>query len=242
MSAATNARNVGAKAPPDVGPANTAFAVCVLKENVSAGVVVAVATEVVNKGLNAPALNDVTVPVGATPLAAAVINPSALTVMLAYVNEPTFTFTVGRSATTRARNAGIAATPVVGPAHTVLAVCVAIAKDNAGVELGLDTKVVMMEPILPELNEVTVPIPLTGTYADTLPPETWKITLRSPPGAAGVVLFKFGEETGAPLTSNVDPKGPAANVSILTKSSATIGSIPLRLKSRFGVIGSLLCT
>ena len=62
MSAATRARNVGAKAPPDVGPANTAFAVCVLKENVSAGVVVAVATEVVNKGLNAPALNEVTVP------------------------------------------------------------------------------------------------------------------------------------------------------------------------------------
>ena len=37
-----------------------------------------------------------TVPVGAAPLDAAVINPLALTVILAYVNEPTLLFTVAR--------------------------------------------------------------------------------------------------------------------------------------------------
>ena len=38
----------------------------------------------------------VTVPVGAAPLDAAVISPFALTVMLAYVNEPTLPFTVAK--------------------------------------------------------------------------------------------------------------------------------------------------
>jgi len=62
MSATTSARNVGAAAPPEAGDANTRLAFCVLKENVNAGVVVAVATDEVNRGERFPALNEVTVP------------------------------------------------------------------------------------------------------------------------------------------------------------------------------------
>jgi hypothetical protein len=62
-SAATRARNVGAAGPPEVGPANTVFAVCVFNANVKAGVVVGVATDVVNNGLRFPEEKDVTVPV-----------------------------------------------------------------------------------------------------------------------------------------------------------------------------------
>ena len=65
MSVDTRDRNVGPAAPPEVGPANTRFAFCVLKEKDSAGVVVAVATEVVNNGLRLPELKLVTVPVPA---------------------------------------------------------------------------------------------------------------------------------------------------------------------------------
>ena len=44
---------------------NTVPPAALLKLKVNAGVVVAVATDVVNRGDNAPALNDVTVPVAA---------------------------------------------------------------------------------------------------------------------------------------------------------------------------------
>jgi hypothetical protein len=72
-SAATNARNVGVAAIPDVGPENTVLAVCVLKEKDNAGVVVGVATEVVNKGLKLPALKLETVPVDKLEILPAVI-------------------------------------------------------------------------------------------------------------------------------------------------------------------------
>ena len=62
MSAATNARNVGAAALPVVGPANTRFAVCVFRLKDSAGVVVVVASLVVNSGERSPAEKSVTVP------------------------------------------------------------------------------------------------------------------------------------------------------------------------------------
>src|ERR1039458_8662414 len=55
MSAVTNARNVGVATPPDTGPAHTVFAVCVAKAKVKAGVVVAVATDVVPVSAAAPA-------------------------------------------------------------------------------------------------------------------------------------------------------------------------------------------
>src|SRR6185312_16108769 len=100
---------------------------------------------------------DVTVPVPPLPLAAAVINPLALTVILALVKLPTLALTVasvraaepgpaavpspvsavialgvrpGISAATSARKAGVAAAPVVGPANTVLADCVRNAPVN----------------------------------------------------------------------------------------------------------------
>jgi hypothetical protein len=82
-SAVTRARNVGAAATPVVGPAKTVFAVCVFSANVKAGVVVAVATDDVTILLMLPALNEVTVPVGAAPLDAAVSWPCAFTVILA---------------------------------------------------------------------------------------------------------------------------------------------------------------
>jgi hypothetical protein len=70
------------------GPASTLFCAALDKENVKAGVLVAVVTEVVNKGLKDPALKLVTVPF--EPLEAAVISPLAFTVILALVNDPTF--------------------------------------------------------------------------------------------------------------------------------------------------------
>src|SRR5271166_5806046 len=79
-----------------------------------------------------------------------------------------------------------------------------------------------------------------GTYAETFDPETCQITLLYPAGAAGVVLLKFGEFTTLPLISITLMLPRAA--SIKTKSSATIGSHPLRLNPRFGVIGFALCT
>jgi hypothetical protein len=82
-SAVTSARKVGAPVPPVAGPANTEFCAALSSVKVSTGVVVGVATDVVKSGLSAPALNVVTVPVGAAPLAAAVIRPLAFTVMLA---------------------------------------------------------------------------------------------------------------------------------------------------------------
>lgn len=58
---------LGAAAPPDGGPANTEFCAALDKVKVSAGVVVAVATEVVNNGERVPALKVVTVPVLPAP-------------------------------------------------------------------------------------------------------------------------------------------------------------------------------
>jgi hypothetical protein len=53
---------VGTPAPPVAGPASTEFCAALDKANVSAGVLVAVATEVVNNGERLPAENVVTVP------------------------------------------------------------------------------------------------------------------------------------------------------------------------------------
>lgn len=83
---------------------NTVPPPALLKENVKDGVVVGVPTFVVNSGLRFPALKLVTVPVPA-----------------------------GRSAATNDLNVGVAAAPVVGPAHTVFAV--SVAKDTAKVPL-----------------------------------------------------------------------------------------------------------
>jgi hypothetical protein len=146
MSAATSALNVGAPVPPVAGPANTEFCAALLNAKVSAGVVVAVATLVVKSGLRAPALKLVTVPVPA-----------------------------GRSAATSARNVGVAAAPVVGPAHTVLAFCVVIAKVNAGVVVGVATDDVMMVPMFPALNEVTVPVGAAPLAAAVINP--WALTV-----------------------------------------------------------------
>src|SRR3989442_14131528 len=61
MSAATSERNAGA-AVLDVGPANTVLAPCVFKLNANAGVLVGLATLVVNRGDRLPELKFVTVP------------------------------------------------------------------------------------------------------------------------------------------------------------------------------------
>jgi hypothetical protein len=74
-SATTRARKVGVAAAPVVGPAKTVFSVCVANANVNAGVVVEVATDEVIILSMFPALKDVTVPVGAAPLDAAVTKP-----------------------------------------------------------------------------------------------------------------------------------------------------------------------
>jgi hypothetical protein len=58
----------GAAAPPLAGPAKTEFCAALDRVKVNAGVLVAVATEVVNRGLSVPALKLVTVPPPPPPL------------------------------------------------------------------------------------------------------------------------------------------------------------------------------
>ena len=62
MSAAWSKRYVGAPAPPTAGPAKTAFCAAFVKMKLRAGVLVAVATLVVNSGARVPAEKVVTVP------------------------------------------------------------------------------------------------------------------------------------------------------------------------------------
>jgi hypothetical protein len=128
----------GAAAPVVAFP-NTVPPAALVNAKVRAGVVVAVATLVVNRGLRFPALKLVTVPVPA-----------------------------GKSAATNARNVGAAAVPVVGPAHIVLAVCVVNAKEIAGVVVGVATDTVAIASILPELTLVTVPVPAVAIAASAM--------------------------------------------------------------------------
>src|SRR5678815_3429148 len=62
MSSATKARKVGAAAAPLAGPPKIRFCAWVMAAKVNAGVVVAVASAVVNRGEKSPALKLVTVP------------------------------------------------------------------------------------------------------------------------------------------------------------------------------------
>jgi hypothetical protein len=62
------------------------------------------------------------------------------------------------SAATSALNVGIAADPVVGPAHTTFSDCVASAKVKDGVVVGVATDELIIEPTLPALKLVTVPV------------------------------------------------------------------------------------
>jgi len=63
------------------------------------------------------------------------------------------------SAATSARKAGVAAPPVVGPAKTVLAVCVFSAKVKLGVVVGLAIVMSSSEARLLVVTFVTVPLP-----------------------------------------------------------------------------------
>src|ERR1039458_7891747 len=104
------------------------------------------------------------------------------------------------SEATSARNVGAAATPIAGPANTSPEFCTDSAKDNAGVEAGFATDVVKSGLRFPALKLVTLPTPLTGTYAEMLPfTSNCHTTFRSPPGAAGVVLLKLGAVTREPF-------------------------------------------
>jgi hypothetical protein len=79
---------------------------------------------------------------------------------------------------------------------------------------------------------VTVPVPAPLAVADTLLPTTENVTEAE--------LTKFTLGIAVPLMFTEEEPEPTA-ASIKTKSSAIIGSIPLRLKPKFGVIGSELC-
>jgi hypothetical protein len=168
----------------------------------------------------------------AEPLDAAVIKPCALTVMLVLVNEPMFAFTAGKSATTKDRKVGANAPPDAGPANTVFAVCVFNANVKAGVVVGVATDVVNNGLRFPEEKDVTVPVPPVIAVADTLLPVTLNVTV--------ALLTKFTLGMTVPFMRTEEPAPTAASMS--TKFSATIGSIPIKDKNRFGVIGSELCT
>jgi hypothetical protein len=111
-----------------------------------------------------------------------------------------------------------------------------VSKENerAGVVVGVATDVVNSGIRLPALKLLTPPPPPPDAVADILLPDTEKTTV--------ALLMRFaGAGTTTPLTSMDAEMLPKA-VSIKTKSSATIGSHPLRLNPRFGVIGFALCT
>jgi hypothetical protein len=76
-----------------------------------------------------------------------------------------------------------------------------------------------------------VPPPPPAEVREMLLPTTVKVTV--------ALFIKLGLFTTDPLTFMEAPPPPTA-VSINTKSSATIGSHPFKLKPRFGVIGSEL--
>jgi predicted RecA/RadA family phage recombinase len=137
------------------------LAACVAIEKVSAGVVVAVATEVVTMVPMLPALKLVTVPVPA-----------------------------GKSAVTRARKDGAAAAPVVGPANAVFAVCVFNANVKAGVVVGVATDVVNNGLRFPEEKDVTVPEVAGAAHTGT-PPATVKTFPVAPIGNRAAVGVAF---------------------------------------------------
>jgi hypothetical protein len=83
MSAATSARYVGAPDPPLAGPASTSFCPALERENVSAGVVVGLATDVVNNGLRFPALKLETVPLPPPADVKEMLLPATLNVTVA---------------------------------------------------------------------------------------------------------------------------------------------------------------
>lgn len=125
-SAATSVPHVGVAAPPEVGPRKNVLADCVFNANVKAGVVVAVATLVVNSGDRLPALNEVTLPAPTaeiTPADMVVVVPSGLTAPNRDVVAS------GRSVPTIVLNPGVPVTPF-GAAKKVLAVCSNRAAEN----------------------------------------------------------------------------------------------------------------
>ena len=89
-SATTSARNVGVATPPDVGPANTVFAVCVESVKERAGVVVAVATDVVNNGERLPLEKLVTVPEPTPPPDAVRVFPVSVSPLPKFKQERMF--------------------------------------------------------------------------------------------------------------------------------------------------------
>lgn len=196
-SAATRDLKVGAAAAPVVGPAQTVLADCVANENVNAGVVVGVATEVVAMVPIFPALKLVTVPVPA-----------------------------GKSAATNARKVGVAAPPEVGPAKTVLAVCVA--------KVAVTTPV---EPLLlrttpsPE-KEVTPPAPPEEAIVTPPAPSAVKVMF-----APALRLSRFCNVLFTLLVCKVTPRPPLPKaLSIIIMSSAITSSMPIKLRPRKVVI------
>lgn len=139
ISADTNARNVGATADPVVGPAKTAFADCVRRDK-----------EPVPPRETVTPLELNTVP-----------SPSIVTEEFARL---AFGILVGRSATTRARNVGVADGPELGPANTVFTSWVF--KDGARVP-----EVVIGDPVTAVLKTVPSPVMATEVTVPLPPPE-----------------------------------------------------------------------
>jgi hypothetical protein len=115
-SEATIALKLGVPPPPD-GPAKNEFCASEFHDSASVPAVV-IGDPPTDNSVGTVIATLVTVPVGAAPLDALVTTPCAFTVIAEYVYEPAETPEVGRSALTSDRNAGVAGTPVVGPAKT----------------------------------------------------------------------------------------------------------------------------
>ena len=112
---------LGAPVPPVAGPANTEFCAAVDSENVSAGVLVGVAREVVNSGDRFPALKLVTVALVVLQVAQPIAPAELIVIGDVPLNPalPTFAIgiAVGKSATTREKYPGAAVEPVLFPQY-----------------------------------------------------------------------------------------------------------------------------
>jgi hypothetical protein len=241
-SAATRARNVGAAGPPEVGPANTVFAVCVFNANVKAGVVVGVATDVVNNGLRFPEEKDVTVPPEVAGVAA--VN-SPVAALYEFKNSPATTgnetgncdFNANAESRTPESSTfpapSVVTTSLAGAAAKFAAAVAAVSVLPDPATLIVPAVVIGPPVAIPAVpTEVTVPEPPVIAVADTLLPVTLNVTV--------ALLTKFTLGMTVPFMRTEEPAPTAASMS--TKFSATIGSIPIKDKNRFGVIGSELCT
>lgn len=145
------------------------------------------------------------------------------------VTEVTVPTPAGRSAVTRDRNVGVAAPPLVGPAHIRFAVSVASVTANVPEEVTGDPATLKIAGMVSP-TDVTAPVAVDA-IVNVFP-------------AGVIVIFDPAARVTAPANpfNDVTPDAAPANISMRTKLYATIGSTPISVNPKFGVWGLLLWT